>query len=252
MNIILVDREEVTAAGLIRLADHRAAHLVGILKKAAGDTVRLGIIGGAAGTARILALAEDGSVELFFQAADAARRPPFDLILALPRPIMLQRILFQAPQLGVARIFLIRSERVEKSYFQATLLREAEYSRVLRAGMEQAEETWMPEIHIVPRFRRFLDEVLPLHAADWQAAFVAHPEGGVPLRQHLNLPLAGRAVVAIGPEGGWIPYETSGFRKRGFLPVSLGRRILRVETAIPVLLGQLQLFLPPEGFSSSP
>jgi RsmE family RNA methyltransferase len=46
-------------------------------------------------------------------------------------------------------------------------------------------------------------------------------------------------LVAIGPEGGFIPYEVSLLQAAGLKPVSLGARILRVETAVAVALGKL-------------
>jgi RsmE family RNA methyltransferase len=46
-------------------------------------------------------------------------------------------------------------------------------------------------------------------------------------------------TLAIGPEGGWIPYEVDLLNKAGLQPVQLGDRILRVETAVTALLARL-------------
>ncbi len=47
-----------------------------------------------------------------------------------------------------------------------------------------------------------------------------------------------RVVVAVGPEGGWLPQEVQQFVDRGFLLYPLGERILRTDTAVTVLLSQ--------------
>jgi RsmE family RNA methyltransferase len=48
-------------------------------------------------------------------------------------------------------------------------------------------------------------------------------------------------VVAIGPEGGWVPFEVQLLQARGFAPFGLGPRILRVDVAVPFVLGQVEL-----------
>jgi 16S rRNA (uracil1498-N3)-methyltransferase len=56
-------------------------------------------------------------------------------------------------------------------------------------------------------------------------------------------PAAGGVTLAIGPEGGWTPYETAELGRRGFRPASLGPRALRVDQAVPFAVGQAELWL---------
>ena len=49
----------------------------------------------------------------------------------------------------------------------------------------------------------------------------------------------GSGTYPLGPEGGFVPYEIERFQACGFSPVSLGERILRVDTALPALVGRL-------------
>ncbi|NPD28990.1 RsmE family RNA methyltransferase, partial [Corallococcus exiguus] len=63
--------------------------------------------------------------------------------------------------------------------------------------------------------------------------------------QARDITSATRVVLAIGPDGGWVPFEAQLLEAHGFLPFSLGPRILRVETAVPVLLGQVTLLKAP-------
>ncbi|MOA50698.1 16S ribosomal RNA methyltransferase RsmE [compost metagenome] len=87
---------------------------------------------------------------------------------------------------------------------------------------------------IEKRFKPFVEDRLPALAAG-SLGLVGHPG---------DYPACPRAVerpvtLAIGPEGGWIPYEVEKLQAAGLQPVQLGERILRVETAVPVLLSRL-------------
>jgi RsmE family RNA methyltransferase len=64
---------------------------------------------------------------------------------------------------------------------------------------------------------------------------VGHPGNHPPCPRALTEPV----TLAIGPEGGWIPYEIDLLGKAGLQPVQLGERILRVETAVTALLARL-------------
>ena len=156
------------------------------------------------------------------------------LVLALPRPKMLRRILRTVAELGVGQLHLINSYRVEKSYWQTPALAEAAIRDYLTQGLEQARDTVLPRIHCQRRFKPFVEDTLPgLVGAG--TALLAHP-GPYP-RCPGNL--AGDTVLVIGPEGGFIPYEVTKLKEAGCRPVSLGPRILRVETALTSLLGRL-------------
>jgi RsmE family RNA methyltransferase len=85
-----------------------------------------------------------------------------------------------------------------------------------------------------PRFRPFVeDELSGLTAGS--LCLVAHPDSAQPCPGNL----AGPFTLAIGPEGGFIPFEIDLLSRQGFRPVHLGPRPLRVETAVPALLGRL-------------
>jgi RsmE family RNA methyltransferase len=104
----------------------------------------------------------------------------------------------------------------------------------LLLGLEQARDTIMPEVLLRPRFKPFVEDELPAKIIN-SLALIAHPGAEQPcprsVQQHVTL--------AVGPEGGFIPYEVEKLASLGFLPVSLGERPLRVETVIPALLSRL-------------
>ena len=239
MNIILFEAHE-TAANPVTIQDRRSVHIVKVLKAAPGDTVRVGIINGGLGTGSIIKISKQAVTLELRITEPRPPRPLTELILALPRPIMLKRVLAQATTLGVGRIFLINARRVEKSFFEASLLEEASYRDYLLQGLEQAVDTVLPKVSLHKRFKPFIEDELP-ELIDYPGRLIAHPQAPHGLWEQAKAPIRERLALAIGPEGGWLDYEIEKFRAQGFAPFSLGPRILRVDTAVPAILAQLNL-----------
>jgi len=240
MNIILIETLEIQDDRVL-LADRRAKHLIKVLQVQLGDTVRIGIIDGPKGCGKVVAFCArfPFQVELDVEfAADMAEKPPIDLLLALPRPIMLRRIFSQAAALGVGTIFITNAQRVEKSFWSATLLNEEEYRPHLLQGLEQAVDTRVPEVSIYERFKPFIEDVLPGRIAQYSHLLIAHPDAPGTLKTVIT-ERPGRILLAVGPEGGWIDYEIARFAECGFAAFSLGERILKVDTAVVALHGRL-------------
>ena len=101
-------------------------------------------------------------------------------------------------------------------------------------GLEQGKDTIIPVIQIRKRLKPFVEDELPSIIKD-TLALVSHPAAQSPCPRGMDSPV----TLAIGPEGGFIPYEVDALQNIGFKPVSLGDRILRVETAIPFIIGRL-------------
>ncbi len=244
MNIILLDRAEIQENNTTILRGERAQHLIKVLRVKQGDRVRVGVISGSVGQAEILSLQEKYPFTAELRVQLTAPPPPMprlDLILALPRPIMLKRIFSQATALGIGRFFLIHSRRVEKSFWKTNLLQQQEYTLHLRKGLEQAAvDTRLPEVYQYLRFKPFIEEIFPQWKKEYRHLILADPAG----RNLLSAGLSeqpGRVVFAIGPEGGWVEYELQKFQEQGFYPCTMGERILKVDTAVIALHGQISL-----------
>ena len=244
MNVILIEAKEIDHNDRVVLQDRRSDHIIKVLHGKCGDRVRIGILNGPLGSGRIVEISpgkKTGRVVLKTMFAGSAPEPPMiDLILALPRPIMLKKILTQATSMGVGRIFLINARRVEKSFFKASLLADANYRSYLLHGLEQAVATTIPEVSIHNRFRPFVEDFLPGIIDDYSYSIVAHPEA-TPMTHIKRNAIKGRVLLAVGPEGGWLEFEVDKFREQGFVAVKLGERILRVDTAVVSLLAQVSV-----------
>jgi RsmE family RNA methyltransferase len=238
MNLILFEEHECRENRLL-LTGKRADHIHSILRLATGDTLRIGMVNGRIGQGRILSM-ESGSVELAVQLErDPLPVPPVELILALPRPIMLQRILKQATVLGVRHFHLIRSARVEKSFFHSPVLQPEKIRALLLEGLTQAVDTRLPEVTVHHRFKPFVQDEVP--KLDGQG-LIAHPGIADTLLQVFSEQVNNQTILlAIGPEGGWNDFELRCFYEQGFYGFSMGSRILHVDTAVVALLAQLQL-----------
>jgi len=245
MNLLLFESDEIKSDDTVCLQDRRSQHIINILGCRPGDTVRAGVIDGPVGSGEIVAIqgkGKDAEVVLRFTAQEGQPEPPaVDLILGLVRPIMLKRVLAQVTSLGAGRIFLLNGSRVEKSFFAAGLLQDENYRPYLVQGLEQAKDTRLPQVSIHKRFKPFVEDYIPAVAGDYARMLVAHPGNSANLLQMLGTDTRGRTLLAVGPEGGWIDFEVEKFVAHSFVPVSMGPRVLRTDTAVVALLAQLML-----------
>ncbi len=246
MNLLLFEANEIKADSTVCLQDRRSEHIIRTLGCKTGDSIRAGMINGPEGTGEILAIrgkGQNAEVILCFSAQGESEpeQPAIDLILGMVRPIMLKRILAQVTSLGVGRIFLINGNRVEKSFFGAGLLKDEKYRTYLIEGLEQTKDTYLPQVSIHKRFKPFIEDFIPTVAGDYARMLVAHPDCRADLKEKVGNGIKGRSLLAVGPEGGWVDFEIEKFSKHSFVPVSLGSRILRTDTAVVALLAQLIL-----------
>lgn len=239
MNRILLLEHEVGVGGMVCLEDRRARHVLDVLKPAAGETLRVGIVNGPAGTGTVVR-AGDGCVTLECRFDDGMPpEPRVDIVLAVPRPKVMRRLWAPLASLGVRRIILTNAEKVERNYFDTHWLEPDVYVPLLIEGLEQAGDTRLPEVQIRRRFRPMVEDELDGLLGPG-VRLLGHPDAGEidaarsPARQ---------VAVAVGPEGGWTPFEVTALQERGFVPVSLGWRRLRVDTACVALITMAQRLL---------
>lgn len=234
MNLLLLEDRDFIDEHQVRLNGRRLAHMQAIQQVAVGDSLRVGRINGLMGQGEVTALEQDHA-ELRIQLdTPPPAKLPLTLLLAMPRPKMFRRILQHCATLGVPEVILLNSYRVEKSFWQTPFLQPDVIRENLLLGLEQARDTVLPTVRIEKRFKPFVEDSLP-GLINNQLALVAHPGDYPACPRGIDQPL----TLAIGPEGGWIPYEVEKLVEAGMQPVQLGERILRVETAVTALLARL-------------
>lgn len=238
MNILLFHPSQRTSSNIkndellvIRNAQ-QLKHIREILKLSVGATLQVGELGGKIGEGEILQLTETEMTLKLNLHRQPPEKLPCTVILALPRPQQLKRILLHLSSLGVKEIHLLQTQRVEKNYWQSPTLNNME--NYLIEGLEQSMDTILPELSLHRNYRKFLENDFKLICKD-KTIWLAHP-GNHPQASLVN---SDEQVVLVGPEGGFIDKEVEDFIKQGAKVVSLGKRILKVETAIPVLISQL-------------
>ncbi len=244
MNLLLLTSDDFrvgaddfrVGAGIALVRDDRHRHLVKVLRVAVGDELRVGMLGGRVGRAVVVAIAER-SAEL---RVTLDQEPPpalgATLVLALPRPKFLGRILQCVAAMGVKRLVLTAAERVEKSFWQSSVVAPESVRRHLMLGLAQARDTVLPRVDMVGRFRDLVETTLPVLLSE-SRGWVAHGDGARALPAEVATP----ATLIVGPEGGFLDSEVERMVAAGAEAVTLGPRPLKVETAVAVMLGRVAL-----------
>jgi 16S rRNA (uracil1498-N3)-methyltransferase len=233
LNLLLLFPEDLVARDHARLTGRRLQHVRDVHRAKVGEDLVVGLLDGNMGKGRVLRL-DDGLLDLALSLDQAPPvKLPLTLVVALPRPKVLNRVVAAAASLGAARIVLLNAWKVEKAYWSSPKLQPESLRQQFILGLEQAKDTVLPELRLARLFRPFVEDELPGLLAGG-TGLLAHPGTGQGLPGELVKPL----TLAIGPEGGWIEAEVQSLVQAGLRPLDLGPRILRTETALAALVGK--------------
>ena len=233
MNIVLLD-ERQTQSDVWKISSKRQLeHLHTHVDVKIGDTLKVGILQGKRYLTKIVDITETAIHVQPLHEEAVPEKLAVTLIVALPRPKVLRRLIMDSVTLGVEKIILLHSYRVDKSYWQTPFLQQLDHYVTL--GLEQAGDTISPKIELYKRFKPFVEDVLLTLISEECPAYVAHPY----VDHKMPFAIEQGCTIVIGPEGGFIPYEIDLLIKNGCQAVSLGNRIIRTETVIPYVLGRL-------------
>ncbi len=228
MNIILLPEDTQHSVTLNNANVLKHAHQV--LKLQVGDVVKVGILRGNLGTATVADIQPHRLTLTNIQCHQTIpKKLPLGIVLALPRPKVLRRLIIDMTAMGVENLILINSYRSEKSYWQSPLLKRID--EFITEGLQQAGDTVPLNVTFQHRFKPFVEDELPQLIVNKQA-IVAHPYSD----RHLNQVWQNHLphMLMIGAEGGWIDYEVNLFLQQGCDIAHLDKRILRTENAVSV------------------
>lgn len=144
----------------------------------------------------------------------------------------------KATELGVVRIVPLAAARSEKALLAAAVKRAERWKKLLLEASQQSRRVQVPILDSVAKpetaFAEFTSGV---------RIFLSEAPDAKPLREVLRNQQAKTAVLAIGPEGGWTEVEFAAARAAQFHDASLGKLILRTETAVVASLATLNFAL---------
>ena len=233
MNIVLLDPRQTESEIWSISSKRQLEHLKQHVDVQVGDSLKVGIREGKRYLTEVVEVTEQAIKLKAVKEEVVPGKLAVTLIVAMPRPKVLRRLIMDSVTLGVEKIILLHSYRVDKSYWQTPFLQQLD--QYVTLGLEQAGDTIAPKIEIYKRFKPFVEDVLPSLVTAACPAYVAHPYAEMKMPFAIDHP----CTIVIGPEGGFIPYEVDLLIKNGCQAVSLGNRILRTETAISYVLGRL-------------
>ena len=238
MNRILFKADEIDADGMAHLDGVRATHVVEVLHGVPGQRLKIGVVDGPTGDG-VITLVAGGRVQVKCELdLSPPPAPMVDLILALPRPKVMKRLWAPLASMGLGRIVIVNAEKVERNYFDTQWLESAHYERLLLEGLMQSGDTRLPQVSIRRRFKVFVEDQLDGMFPD-SFRCVCDP-AGAPAVPALRDRTCERVLLAVGPEGGWTDFEVELLKTRGFTGISMGRRILRSDTACIAALAVAQ------------
>jgi 16S rRNA (uracil1498-N3)-methyltransferase len=230
-----------TSRVVLEGAEHH--HLAKVVRVGAGETVWLFDAGGNRYRARVEAVEKDRAVLRLLERA-APEEPRLEVVLAqalLPAK-KIELILQKAAELGISVFIPLETVRSLKSPEDRSGRKTERWARIAREATKQSKGAAAPGVSSPRRLRDILEE-----PGEGLRIFLSE-HGGKPLRILLleagegGKPMPSAVTVFVGPEGGWTDAEEKNFRAAGCEAISLGRRVLKSETAALAAVAMISHF----------
>jgi 16S rRNA (uracil1498-N3)-methyltransferase len=225
----------------VKLGEHHIRYIRNVLRLGKGDSLILFGGRGVEYEAVIRAVTRDAvTADVIGRRSVGDNGIRITLAQALPKGPKMDFIIQKATELGVSRVLPFDSSRsIPKLTVDKARARTARWQTIALEACRQCGRADIPEIAEIHTF----PEVLELPQKDDVKLIFWEEESGLGIKDVLRngrASGAGDFFIIVGPEGGFSNVEVEAALKKGFLSVSLGRRVLKVETAAVVILAILQ------------
>lgn len=228
----------LTPGSRLALTGDQGRYIGRVLRSRPGDTLRLFDGSGLEFSATVEKIDRNGALVAVGTGSPVSVESPLEVRLAqvVARGDRMDFVVQKATELGVRRITPLQSDfSVVKLGSHRASRRQQHWQRVSESACEQCGRNVLPVIDAPLPLVEFLSGDLP---EDW-LRLVLTPRAG---RSAASLPRPATGVVLlVGPEGGFSAEELQQAERRGYVPVGLGPRILRTETAALAALTLVQV-----------
>jgi 16S rRNA (uracil1498-N3)-methyltransferase len=187
---------------------------------------------------RVTRLCETEGSIFIFDAFPSPTESSLEIILlqALPEKERMELIIQKTTELGVSTIIPFQSERSTSLKERDAKQKKAHrWQQIAVKAVQQSRRAKMPYVGECRLFQEVLGD-----CEEEGLMIVLWEKEGENLKSVLRQHRTQKIYVMVGPEGGFTGEEVKLAKKKGFIPVKLGQRILRTETAAIIMVGILQ------------
>lgn len=212
----------------IRIIGEDVHHIKNVMRKKPGDQIICCAGQGVDYLAEIQSLDRDEVLAQIVAEMPSKGEPRTKVLLAqsLPKGDKLEWILQKGTELGASAFLPFTSERsIVKLDARKSAKKQERWNRIVKEAAEQAHRGAVPEVKAPMSWQELLQEITKR-----ECAWIAYEKGGLPLADAIAS-ATDEILLIVGPEGGFTAAEIHEAKEAGALPISLGSRILRTETA---------------------
>ncbi len=226
---------EQAADGYVRITGEDVRHITNVLRMRAGEAF---MVSDGMGREYYCILEQAGSEEvrakIAYQREDKQELPcPITLYQGLPKGDKLELIIQKTVELGVSRIVPVSMKRsVVKLDHKKAVSKRERWQAIAQAAAKQSGRGIIPEVTLPMSFKEAMEEAAGAEVKLFPYELAGTERPMELTRRKLSGILPGQSIaVFIGPEGGFDETEVELARENGYEPITLGKRILRTETA---------------------